>query len=134
MDRVFLDANVLFSIAYGSRSLGFLWEMARENCLTLMASAYVIEEAMRNLSHPEQLSRLKELLASIEITPEVNPDFPCPVPLPEKDRPVLLAAVQAGATHLITGDLEHFGDYRGKVVQGVLICTPRDYFDEISKK
>jgi len=55
----------------------------------------------------------------------------CPVILPEKDRPVLLAAVQARVTHLITGDLQHFSAYRGQIIQGVLICTPRDYFQII---
>lgn len=129
MDRVFLDANILFSIAYGSRSLGNLQEMARQGRCKLLASAYVVKEAMRNLSSREQITRLNELVADLEIVPEVDPEMPCPIFLPEKDRPVFQAAVQSHATCLITGDLEHFGAYRGKTTSGVLICTPRDYFN-----
>jgi predicted nucleic acid-binding protein len=132
MDRLFLDANILFSIAYGSRGLGILWDMARRGRIKLMASAYVVEEAMRNLSRPEQLTRLKELLTELTIVPEADPGVPCPVNLPVKDMPVLMAAVQARATHLITGDLNHFGLYRGKAVQGVFICTPKDYLNQFS--
>jgi len=128
MDRLFLDANILFSIAYGSSSLEKFWDMARQGRCELLASAYVIEEAMRNLSRKDQIFRLNELLEDIKIVTEINPEMPCPVVLPQKDRPVLLAAIQARATHLITGDLEHFGSYREKTVQGVLIYTPRDYF------
>jgi len=29
-----------------------------------------------------------------------------------------------------TGDLEHFGSYFSKVIQGVLICTPRHYLGQ----
>jgi len=129
MDKLFLDANILFSIAYGSRSLGKLQEMARQGRCKLLASAYVVEEAVRNLSRPEQITRLNELVADLEIVPEVDPEVPCSLVLPEKDRPVFLAAVQSHATHLITGDLEHFGNYREKTINGVLICTPRDYFN-----
>jgi predicted nucleic acid-binding protein len=129
MDRLFLDANVLFSIAYGSRSLEKLQMMARQGRCKLLASSYVVEEAARNLSYPEQIARLNELVTDLEIMPEVDPEVPCSIVLPEKDIPVFLAAVQARATHLITGDLEHFGNYRGKTVSGVLICTPRDYFN-----
>jgi predicted nucleic acid-binding protein len=128
MDRLFLDADILFSIAYGSSSLEKFWDMARQGRCELLASAYVIEEAMRNLSRKDQIFRLNELLEDMKIVTEINPEMPCPVVLPQKDRPVLLAAIQARATHLITGDLEHLGSYRGKTVQGVLIYTPRDYF------
>ncbi|MFZ5634595.1 MAG: PIN domain-containing protein [Bacillota bacterium] len=124
MDRLFLDANVLFSVAYGSRGLEILWDKARQGHIKLLASSYVVEEAMRNLSRPEQLTKLKELLTELTIVPEADPGIPCPVKLPAKDIPVLMAAVQARATHLITGDLNHCGDYRKKTIQGVFICTP----------
>ncbi len=127
MDRLFLDANILFSIAYGSHSLECFWDMAREGRCELLASAYVVEEATRNLSRMDQIKQLNKLLEDINIVTEVDPKMPCPVVLPQ-DRPVLLAAIQARATHLITGDLEHFGSYRGKTIKGVLIYTPRDYF------
>jgi len=131
MKRLFLDANVLFSIAYGSPSLEIFWNMSREGRCKLLVTAYVIEEARRNLSRPGQIKRLENLVMEVEVVPESDPEMPCPVVLPVKDRPVLLAAVQARATHLITGDLQHFSAYRGKNIQGVLVCTPRDYLQNV---
>jgi predicted nucleic acid-binding protein len=127
VDRVFLDANVLFSAAYGSPGLTRLWAMAAVGGVELLSSGYAVSEAWRNLDLPEQRERLERLLSVVTVVPEPDTTVPCPVDLPPKDRPVLLAAIQAGATHLLTGDLAHFGPYRGHTVGGVLICTPRDY-------
>lgn len=131
MDRLFLDANVLFSAAYGSPALNQLWERERHNRCRLLASNYVIEEARRNLEQQEHLIRLEKLVAQLRIVPEADTTIPCPINLPVKDHPVLVAAIQARATHLITGDLRHFAPYRGQVIVGVRICTPRDYFSSL---
>ncbi len=53
--------------------------------------------------------------------------LPPAVRLPVKDVPILLAAIEAGADYLLTGDLEHFGPYFGQSVRGVHILRPRDY-------
>ncbi len=58
--------------------------------------------------------------------PEAHPALKA-VRLPEKDTPVLLAAVGAGTTHLITGDFTHFGLYYGRRITGVLILPPAVY-------
>ncbi|MEW6173073.1 MAG: PIN domain-containing protein [Bacillota bacterium] len=128
--RLFLDANVLFSAAYGSPGLLMLWELAHDGKAVLLTSSYTAEEAVRNLDHPEHRLRLAELLKKVIVIPSTVSEMPSPVPLPEKDRPVLLAAIQAKATHLITGDLRHFGLYRGRSISGVLVCTPRDYLKQ----
>lgn len=49
------------------------------------------------------------------------------VVLPDKDRPILLAAIDARATHLLTGDFRHFGPYYGQTLEGVLILPPGEY-------
>jgi|GEM_PF-5168479 hypothetical protein len=54
-------------------------------------------------------------------------DFPAETALPEKDRPVLAAAIAARATHLVTGDARYFGAYFGKRIRGVLVTTGADY-------
>jgi predicted nucleic acid-binding protein len=128
LERIFLDANVLFSIAYGSPGLTRLWEWAQKRRCLLFASNYVIEEARRNLSDPDQMKRLDDFLSRVQIVPEVDPHIPCPIDLPEKDRPVLLAAISIKAGYFLTGDMIHFGKYFGKTVGGVKICRPRQYF------
>jgi len=84
-----------------------------------------------NLDRPEHKRRLGKLLVDVTVVPEAGPGIASPISLPEKDRPVLLAAVQAGATYSVTGDIRHFGPYRLRRVGGVIICTPRDYLNQL---
>jgi predicted nucleic acid-binding protein len=49
--------------------------------------------------------------------------------LPDKDRPILAAAMASEATHLLTGDLTHFDRLYGKTVGGVCILRPADYLE-----
>lgn len=133
MDVVFLDANVLFSAAYapdtGLRRR--LWDRSDAELLT---SRYAVEEARRNLPDHEQAQRLEALLGDIRIVGEaVDVSLPEDVTLPPKDRPILQAAVAAGASHLITGDVTHFGPYFGRAVAGVRILTPAQYLGGGSK-
>ena len=67
MDRVFLDANVIFSAAYRPDSgLAVLWRRAGA---TLLTSAYAVDEARRNLPGPDQHRRLDALVGACEIVP-----------------------------------------------------------------
>jgi hypothetical protein len=47
--------------------------------------------------------------------------------LPEKDVPIFLAAIEARATHLLTGDVRHFRAYFGKQIEGIAITRPGEY-------
>lgn len=129
MDVLFLDANVLFSAAYlPGAGVRLLWDLTG---VELISSDYAIEEARRNLPPGAARDRLADLLGRIRRVTSL-PDRPMPrgVTLPEKDRPILLAALHARATHLLTGDITHFGPYLGKRVEGLRICTPAAYLGE----
>lgn len=45
----------------------------------------------------------------------------------EKIRPGLSGALAAEATHLLTGELRHFGRYLGSKLLGVMVQTPAMY-------
>lgn len=127
MDRVFLDANVLFSAAYRpDAGLRRLWGLTD---VELVTSPYAVAEAHRNLDTAQQRGALQTLLDSVTVL-AVLPDLP-PLPpavaLPEKDRPILAAALHVKATHLLTGDSKDFGHYYGQIVGGVLILRPATY-------
>ena len=126
MDRLFLDANVLFSAAYRPDSgLARLWKLSG---VELVTSEYASEEARVNLPDDAQRRRLEKLLETVQVVATVSMRaLPRQVDLPEKDRPILLAAVEARATRLLTGDKEHFGAYFGKVIAGVHILPPGEY-------
>jgi predicted nucleic acid-binding protein len=123
MARLFLDANVLFSAAYREGAgLLQLWEVPRT---VVMTSGYAAEEARRNLETGAARARLERLLDRTTLVSEA-PDIPLPasVRLPDKDKPILQAAIAATASHLVTGDLRDFGVLIGKRVHGITIDTP----------
>ena len=131
MDRVFLDANVLFSAAYLEHSgLTQLWVLDAE----LITSAYALEEARRNLTTGDARERLDRLYRSVTVVEEAGAalELPAGVHLPDTDVPILLAAVSARATHLVTGDVTHFGPYYGRAIAGVTILSPADYLKQRS--
>jgi predicted nucleic acid-binding protein len=125
MDRLFLDANILFSAAYNLDGVVLrLWKLPR---VALCTSHYAVEEARINLAQPNQLKRLTELTQSLSFFDVIQGELPREISLPEKDVPIMLSAVEAQATHLLTGDLRHFGRYFGKRIGGVLILPPAAY-------
>ena len=125
MDRVFLDANVLFAAAWRPRAaLQRLWKL---DDAELLSSSYAIEEARRNLETPAQRARLTRLLRQVRLVEPEHFTLPRGIRLPEKDLPILLAAIDGGATHLLTGDREHFGLYFRQEIGGVLILPPAEY-------
>ena len=130
MDRLFLDANVLFSAAYRSNAgVARFWEI--EN-VRLLSSTYAAHEARRNLQTSEQQTRLDELLRSVTLVSDVLlPEaLASSIDLPPKDQPILAGALAANATHLITGDRQHFGAYFGESLEGVLVLPPARYLKQ----
>jgi predicted nucleic acid-binding protein len=126
LDRLFLDANVLFSAAYRPHAgIGALWKMQG---VSLVTSAYAVREARANLEERGRLSRLDRLLRKVEVFPQTaDRSLSEGIDLDESDRPILLAAVSVGATHLLTGDRKHFGRYFRRDILGVRVLTPGDY-------
>jgi uncharacterized protein len=124
--RLFLDANVLFSAAYRlNAGLAQFWKLSD---ITLCSSRYAVEEARINLSETSQRRRLDLLTSKLELIDALAAVWPAEVRIPEKDRPIVLAAIEARATHLITGDLRHFGPYFDKKLHGIFVMTPSAYF------
>jgi len=126
MDRLFLDANVLFSAAY--RTDGGLVRLWKLTNVVLCSSRYALGEARANLLDEAQHRRLAQLADGLQFFEAPEGLLPRGIALPEKDAPILLAAVAARAHYLLTGDLRHFGAYFGKRIEGVTIVSPAQYF------
>jgi predicted nucleic acid-binding protein len=124
--RAFLDANILFSLSYkeGSR----LEDLFKKPDVEYFASDYVIAAAERNLPEPQQKARLKEFVTRLSMTDAWQKiSLPEDIYLPEKDRPVLQAAISCKANYLITGDFKDFGQYFGKKICDITIVPPREF-------
>ncbi len=127
--RIFLDANILFSAAKSpgaiNRLLALLIE-ARHEC---WVDELVITEARRNLElkAPSGLAVLDRLLKGLRVAPLGTPgtELDASLPLDEKDRPILAAAISLACDVLVTGDKTHFGALYGRSIAGVTIHSPR---------
>jgi predicted nucleic acid-binding protein len=129
--RVFLDANVLFTAAHNrSGKAALVIELGIRGHWGLATSGYAFEEARRNIEikFPGSLSTLEAFRPAMKIVSSAE-GMNCPVSLPEKDRPILEAAIRCKATHLLTGDRKHFGPFmsRPEVTSGVIILTVAEF-------
>lgn len=128
--RIFLDANILFSAAKSDGAVRKFVHLLLKGNHECWVDDYVVTEARRNLNakEPGSLSVLDELLTRLHIsslqqlTDVTHKNIAW---LPEKDRPVLAAALRLQCDVLVTGDKTHFGIGYGKVYGGVTIHSPR---------
>ncbi len=131
--RVFLDANILFSAA---KSDGAIRQLLRNLILakhTLVADSYVQLEASRNIAAKADAQAVRDLdtllntveVSAVQFTQSSPALQAAALWLPEKDRPVLLAAMALACDALVTGDSTHFGPGYGKYFEGVIVCSPR---------
>lgn len=135
MNRLFLDANVLFTAAHNpSGKAAFLIHAAAEGFWQVVTCGYALEEVRRNLQRkfPDRLPNLDGLIERVEQVPAVRGDG-CPIALRDKDKPIYQAALACGATHLITGDRRDFGPFMNapKTTGGLIIQTAADYLQSI---
>ncbi len=128
--RLFLDANVLFTAAHNpaGRSAA-LFPLAGEGVCSIVSSPHALEEARRNLriKYPSAMGALERLLTQCSVEPEASSkdvSWALQQGLPEKDAPILAAAVQGRCEVLVTGDRTHFGALYGRRVRGVLVLSP----------
>ena len=82
------------------------------------------------MARPPALARLERLTAALIIVSLAqSPTLPPDVRIDSKDRPILLAAIRGKADYLLTGDGHHFGHLYGKLVEGVMMLRPAQYFE-----
>jgi predicted nucleic acid-binding protein len=127
--RVFLDANILFSAAKSDGAIRHLLLLLAERGHECCADVYVVAEARKNLvkKGPEAIELLDRILTGMSIYAARVPTAPHQEVdwLPEKDRPVLAAAIGANCEVLVTGDRTHFGTGYGRAFGGVVIHSPK---------
>jgi uncharacterized protein len=128
--KVFLDANILFSAALPGFKLRELIQtlLGHSACIT---NRHALKEAEQNLQikRPDCLEELRNLLTRIPIH-EGLAEL-AGVEIRDKDKPILAGAIDAGCSHLVTGDRRDFGHLFDRTIRGVRIVTPRMLADEL---
>ncbi len=129
--RIFLDANVLFSAARASGAMRQMLIALKNQGQAVVADDYGCIEARRNLAIKAGAAALQDLeaiLANVELggTRQIMKPVHTQAAqwLPEKDRPVLLAAMALRCDALVTGDKTNFGAGYGQSFAGVTLYSP----------
>jgi len=125
--RIFLDANILFSAAKSDGAIRRLLNELRGAGHHCVADSYVVGEARKNLEakYPPAMGNLEKVLAGVECSTKVPGPVFSEHHLPDKDLPVMAAAVHHRCQALLTGDRMHFGALYGQTIGGVTIHSPQ---------
>lgn len=118
--KIFLDANILFSASNTTSALhAFHFELAKR--MSLVTSHYALEEACINIAkkRPQWQEGLAKIIKQVKLV--TASDHRITIALPDKDKPILAAAIHAKCDLLLTGDKRDFGAYYGKTINGVKI-------------
>ena len=101
-----------------------LWQLKD---IVLYSSRYALEESRFNLVDENQQPRLSTLARKLRFREASERQLPEGLILPQKDAPILLAAIEARVHYLVTGDFHHLGPYFGRKIEGVVIVSPSKY-------
>lgn len=137
MIRLFLDANVLFTAAHNpSGKSALIIDLGAQGYWEVLSCSYAIEEARRNISikFPDSAKRFDSFMGTVKKVPSRS-GRNCPVNLPEKDRPILEAAILCKASYLLTGDIKDFGPFMNhpSLTGGVVIQTVSEFLEDLMK-
>ena len=133
--KIFLDANILFSAAKSEGAISRLLTLLLDERHECWVDDYVVTEARRNLElkAPSRLAVFDPLVKRLRLAPTRprGTELDASLPLAEKDRPILAAAIRLGCDALVTGDRTHFGRLYGRTVGGATIYSPRSLAEEL---
>ena len=132
--KVFLDSNVLFSIAYTGRTKSrayLLFELQEIGMSEVYLSPLVSEEASLNirLKKPEKLGFLSDLITRSNIVDNIllSTEHPLMKDLPQNDRIILMTAVYHGMDFFLTGNEKDFFNLYNKRIDRTFILKPADF-------
>ncbi|MDA8089513.1 MAG: PIN domain-containing protein [Nitrospiraceae bacterium] len=134
--KVFLDSNVVFSIAYTGkeRSRSYLiYEIQALGKLKVYLSDLVCKEALFNIRRkkPEAEQDLNLLIRQSKVLVDVAADLKHADihNLPLNDRIILSTAVYHKTNVFVTGNKKDFNNFYHKKVLGTLILKPADFLN-----
>lgn len=132
--KIFLDSNVLFSIACSGREKSrayLIYDMQEADILEVYISGIVSEEAMLNIRNkrPSSFSFLQEIIQRSKILSDVMVDSQNKQisKLPQNDRIILTTALYHEMPFFITGNDKDFKAFYNKRIHNTLILKPADF-------
>lgn len=136
--KVFLDSNVLFSIAYSGKGKSrsyLLFELQKLGFIDIYISKLVKKETIFNLNRkkPKNISFFKKLIPKINLLADVFIKFKTGLleMLPENDRVILTTALYYEMDFFLTGNTRNFKDLYNRKIGKTLILKPADFLHRV---
>ena len=134
--KVFLDSNVLFSIAYSGKEKSrsyLVYQIRSIGIFEVYVSILVCEEALFNIrtKRPERLALLNELIKNSHVLDDVMTDIKNELisKLPQSDRIILATAVSNRMDYFLTGNDKDFKKLYHKRIGKTVILKPVDFLN-----
>lgn len=139
MSRIFLDANVLFTVLYNPDGLAAnLLKHHKALSISCISSQYAWRECESNLLYkkPAALKNKNIILNAVSLNDIAIQEAFNPLKLPQEDLPIFQGALFTKCSHLLTGDLNHFGKWMNSPQKtfGLIIQTVRQFVDSRDSK
>ena len=133
--RLFLDANVLFTAIHNPRGKAALViELSTHGLWTIYSSDFAVEEARRNLARkfPEFVDEFDALADVLRLVGH-SVGFCVSSWARSEGSADFQAAIACRATHLLTGDMKHFGAFMNQPerISGIRIQTVAGFLDRL---
>lgn len=132
-ERVFLDANILFSAAVGGPAFDLMWELMASGRVVAVSSARCVAEARVNLERKRAraVEKLDSRLELVTLVPEARRHAGWAERLVGSgDAHVLAAARAAQVDCVVTGDVRDFGSLMEREDLPFRVRTPRAFLLE----
>lgn len=140
MDKLFLDANVVFSaVCSSSGASSFLFQLAKKKKIILFSSFYAVNEAKVNVERKlgqDKLILLYELISEFKKVDNFAPVFDGKYEnfIVEKDIPILVGAENMAVDFLITLNKKDFMNAKiAKLKLPFKILSPGEYLRSLVK-
>jgi predicted nucleic acid-binding protein len=134
--KVFLDSNVLFSIAYTGKEKSrsyLIYEIQGMGIIKVCLSNLVCEETLFNIRRkkPDSESLVKELIEKSKILADIVADLKHGEirKLPQNDRIILTTAIYHKADIFVTGNEKDFKKLYQKKVFNTIVLRPIDFLN-----
>lgn len=132
--KVFLDSNILFSIAYSGREKSrayLIYEIQDLKLIEIYISNLVRKEAVFNIINKKKDGALllNELIRKSKTLNDISVDaMPYGIErLPLNDRIILSTAVLNEMDYFITGNDKDFKSFYGRKIRNTFILKPMDF-------
>jgi len=134
--KVFLDSNVLFSIAYTGKEKSrsyLIYEIQEIGIIKVCLLNLVCEETLYNIRRkkPDSEWLLKELIEKSKIFGDIAAGMKRQeiLNLPQNDRIIVTTAIYHKADIFVTGNEKDFRNFYHKKVSNTIILRPIDFLN-----